>query len=86
MKSLHHGDTKNISGASLKDDLYAGTMSVDFDRLFPAMRRQVFVAVAVCSLAVLAGVAWILVAVPRYTADVLILIDNKRIRAVEDSV
>jgi succinoglycan biosynthesis transport protein ExoP len=37
------------------------------------------------SFAAFAMFGWILSSAPRYTADTLILIDNKRVRAVEDA-
>ncbi len=68
-----------------KSDLHAEAHSIDFDRLFPAIRRQAAVAGGVCALAVLLGVVWIVATTPLYTASAFLLIDNKRIRAVENS-
>ncbi len=58
---------------------------VSIDRLFAAIRRQAAVATCACLLVLLLGILWIATSTPLYTADALILIDNKRIRTVEDS-
>ena len=74
-----------MDGSHIKEDFHPEALSIDFDRLLPAIRRQIGVVAAVCVIASLAGVGWILSSAPRYTADTLILIDNKRVRAVEDA-
>ncbi len=58
----------------------------ELERLLAAARRQV-AAVIVCGLVGLAGgIAYLVTAVPQYTATVSLLLDNKRVRgAVEES-
>jgi polysaccharide biosynthesis transport protein len=68
-----------------RGELQPESHSIDFDRLLPAVRRQAGVAGAICLLALFFGVAWIMTSTPLYTAASLLLIDNKRIKAVEDS-
>src|SRR5258706_7073057 len=74
-----------MDGSHIKEDFHPEALSIALDRRLPAIRRQIGVVAAVCVIAALAGVGWILSAAPRYTADALILIDNKRVRAVEDA-
>lgn len=62
-----------------------GLESSDLDRLIAAGRRQMRVIVVSCILAVAAGVAYIVTAVPLFTADAALLIDNRRVRAVQDA-
>ncbi len=69
----------------LNEEFKPEALSIDFERLFPAIRRQVRIAAGACALAAILGAAWILTSAPLYTADTLILIDNKRVRAVEES-
>ncbi len=67
---------------------HAGGMSefsVDLDGFLRALRRQRNVLLSAAMLAILAGVLWLLYATPLYTADALVLIDNRRIHAVQDS-
>jgi succinoglycan biosynthesis transport protein ExoP len=57
---------------------------VDFDHLFAAMRRQMWIVIALAITGLLCGVAFIVISTPLYTASTLVLIDNRRIRAVEN--
>jgi len=57
----------------------------ELERLFAAARRQLG-ALIVCGLLGLAGgIAYVMTAVPQYTAAASLLLDNKRVRAVEDA-
>jgi polysaccharide biosynthesis transport protein len=85
MMGVHQRDYNGVSGALLRDGIHSETVAIDFDRLLPAIRRQAAAVGAVCLVALLAGTLWILASVPLYTASALVLIDNKRVRAVEDS-
>ncbi|HZV21992.1 MAG TPA: GNVR domain-containing protein, partial [Hyphomicrobiales bacterium] len=58
---------------------------VDAERLLRACRRQAVVVAAALVIAVIVGVAWLVAATPLYTADTFVLIDNRRVHAVEDS-
>jgi polysaccharide biosynthesis transport protein len=57
----------------------------DLDRLIAAGRRQMRVVIASCILAVVAGIAYIVTAAPQFTASSVVLIDNRRVRAVQDA-
>jgi polysaccharide biosynthesis transport protein len=57
---------------------------IDFDHLFAAIRRQMWIVLALAIIGFLCGVAFIVVSTPLYTASTLVLIDNRRIRAVEN--
>jgi succinoglycan biosynthesis transport protein ExoP len=59
--------------------------STELDRLFAAVRRQLGVVIASCVIAVALGVGYVLTAAPQYTASASILIDHRRLRAVQDS-
>jgi succinoglycan biosynthesis transport protein ExoP len=72
-------------GAQMGDERRPEALSLDLDRLFAAMRRQALVAGGSLLLAIFCGFAWILTSTPLYTAKAFILIDNKRIRAVENA-
>src|ERR1700730_17671417 len=74
-----------MDGSHIKEDFHPEALSIDFDRLVPPIRRQTWNFVSGRVLSSLSGVGWILSTAPRYTADTLILIDNKRVRAVEDA-
>ncbi len=57
----------------------------ELERLLAAARRQVG-AVIVCGLLGLAGgIAYVVTAVPQFTATASLLLDNKRVRAVEEA-
>lgn len=62
-----------------------GTESSEFDRLMAAGRRQMRVIIVSCILAMAAGVAYIVTAAPLFTANAALLIDNRRVRAVQDA-
>ena len=57
---------------------------LDLERLKAVARRQAVVFVACCAIGLAAGVAYLLTAVPLYTASTQILIDDRNVRAVED--
>ncbi len=75
----------DLARSHFAEEFQPETSSIDFDRLFPAIRRQISVAAGACALMALLGGIWVLASEPRYTANTLILIDNKRVRAVEES-
>ncbi len=64
---------------------YAPPHNIDFGYVLIAARRQGLVFGAIVGVAVLLGVIYLAIVVPLYTADAFILIDNRRIRAVESS-
>lgn len=74
-----------MNGSQFRDDSSPAAHPVDFDRLIPAARRQIGVVIVACIISAFGAAGWILASVPRYTADAFILIDNKRVRAVEDA-
>jgi succinoglycan biosynthesis transport protein ExoP len=69
----------------LTEEFNPAALAIDFDRLLPAIRRQARFFAGVCILAMLAGTVWILATVPRYTASTFVLLDNKRVRPVEEA-
>jgi polysaccharide biosynthesis transport protein len=58
---------------------------IDIQRVLAAVRRQYLVLAVAIGAALLAGGLYLLNAEPLYTADAFVLIDNRRIRAVETS-
>jgi polysaccharide biosynthesis transport protein len=60
-------------------------LHLDIEGFLRRLRRQRTVLVGAGVISILAGVAWLLLATPLYTADTLVLIDNRRIHAVQDS-
>jgi succinoglycan biosynthesis transport protein ExoP len=57
----------------------------ELDRLLAAARRQMRVILAACVLAAAMGVGYVVSAAPEFTANTALLIDNRRVRAVQDS-
>jgi polysaccharide biosynthesis transport protein len=57
----------------------------ELDRLLAAARRQVNIIVIGAILGLILGVGYLTTAVPQYTASALVLLDNKRLRAVQES-
>ena len=57
----------------------------ELDYLLAAARRQFRVVVASSILAIIAGLGYIATTLPLYTASSVVLIDNRRLRAVQDS-
>ncbi|MBX9589748.1 MAG: AAA family ATPase [Hyphomonadaceae bacterium] len=57
----------------------------ELDRLLGAARRQMRVVIAACLLSIVAGVAYIVTAAPQFTASSVVLIDHRRVRAVQDA-
>ncbi len=60
-------------------------VSRDLSRLLAAVRRQLAVVFLCCVLACAVGIVYVYSLVPRYTASTFVLIDNRRIRAVENA-
>jgi succinoglycan biosynthesis transport protein ExoP len=56
----------------------------DMERRLAAMRRQLRLVITICILSVILGVGYVLTAVPYYTATAVLLLDNRRVRAVQD--
>ena len=56
----------------------AATASIDFDQLLAAARRQARVVAAAALGALLLGFAYVVTAIPQYTATTDILIDSKK--------
>ena len=67
------------------EDEQSESSSGDTQRLFAAARRQVRVFLAFLIFMLGLGGVYLLAAKPQYTADAFILIDNKRIKAVESA-
>ncbi|MGO9171829.1 MAG: polysaccharide biosynthesis tyrosine autokinase [Rhodomicrobium sp.] len=59
--------------------------ALDVQRLLAAARRQGPVFAAMVAIALVLGVAYLIKLEPLYTADAFVLIDNRRIRAVENA-
>lgn len=59
--------------------------TIDFDRLFAAVRRQFWVIVCGAGFGIALGVAYVLTSQPLYTASSQILIDDRSARAFEDA-
>jgi polysaccharide biosynthesis transport protein len=57
----------------------------ELELLFAAMRRQAYIVVIGAILGIALGVGYLATAVPLYTASTLVLLDHKRVRAVQDS-
>jgi succinoglycan biosynthesis transport protein ExoP len=57
----------------------------ELDRLLAAARRQLRVVLAACVLAIGMGVGYVVTAAPEFTANTALLIDNRRVRAVQDA-
>ncbi len=65
-------------------DLAASPRKSDVEHLLAAGRRQMRLIIFSCIVAVVLGVGYIATAVPRYTATASLLLDNRRVRAVQD--
>ncbi len=59
--------------------------SSELDYLMAAARRQARVVIVACILAIMAGIGYVVTTVPLYTANTSLLIDNRRVRAVQDA-
>lgn len=59
--------------------------SSDLERLLAAARRQLMTIIVCGLIGGAGGAAYVMTAVPQYTATVRVLLDNKRVRAVEDA-
>lgn len=59
--------------------------TIDFDRLFAALRRQIWVIVAGAFFGIGCGLAYVTTSQPLYTAASQILIDDRSARAFEDA-
>jgi succinoglycan biosynthesis transport protein ExoP len=57
----------------------------ELDRLLAAARRQLRVFIAACILALLGGLCYIVTAAPLFTASSVVMMDQRRVRAVQDS-
>jgi polysaccharide biosynthesis transport protein len=57
----------------------------ELDYLMAAARRQARVVIAACLLAIAAGVAYIVTTAPLFAATTALLIDTRRVRAVQDA-
>ena len=62
---------------------YAPPHTIDFRHILTAVRRQGLLFGAIVSAALLLGVIFLLEVRPLYTADAFVLIDNRRVRAVD---
>jgi succinoglycan biosynthesis transport protein ExoP len=59
--------------------------SGELERLLAAARRQTRVVIAGCIFGLALGVGYLVTAVPQYMASALVLLDQRRVRAVQDS-
>jgi succinoglycan biosynthesis transport protein ExoP len=57
----------------------------ELDRLVAAARRQMRVVITCCVLAAAMGVGYVVTAAPQFTASAVVLIDHRRVRAVQDA-
>jgi len=57
----------------------------ELDRLVGAARRQMRVIVVSCVFAILLGVSYLVTAAPQFTASAALLIDYRKVRAVQDA-
>ena len=57
----------------------------ELELLFAAARRQAHIVIIGAILGIALGVGYLATAVPQYTASALVLLDTKRVRAVQDS-
>jgi polysaccharide biosynthesis transport protein len=57
----------------------------ELERLVAAARRQMRVVIASCVISVLLGVGYLVTAAPQFTASTALLIDHRKVRAVQDS-
>ena len=57
----------------------------EVERLLAAARRQISIIVIGCVIGLIMGVGYLATAVPLYTATTLVLLDHKRLRAVQES-
>jgi len=60
-------------------------LHLDIEGFLRRLRRQRSVLLGAGVISIVVGVVWLLLATPLYTADTLVLIDNRRIHAVQDS-
>src|SRR5271166_2199933 len=60
-------------------------LHLDIEGFLRRLRRQRLVLLGAGVISIVAGMVWLLLATPLYTADTLVLIDNRRIHAVQDS-
>jgi succinoglycan biosynthesis transport protein ExoP len=56
----------------------------EVERLAAALRRQASVVIFGCILGLILGVGYILTAVPQFSGTAVLLLDNRRVRAVQD--
>src|SRR3990172_7405843 len=57
----------------------------ELERLTAAARRQVRIVIAGSIFGLALGIGYLATAVPQYTAAALVMLDNRRVRAVQDS-
>ena len=81
---LHVPDSRLSSVAADVGDDATETDFIDFDRLLGAVRRQVWLILAGLLIGVLLGIAYLVSAVPLYTASSDILIDKGQSKLVDE--
>jgi succinoglycan biosynthesis transport protein ExoP len=77
---------RNDGSARASGDWHLGVTSAkgEAERLVAALRRQLGVIIFGCVLGLVIGVGYILTAVPQFTGTAALLLDNRRVRAVQD--
>jgi succinoglycan biosynthesis transport protein ExoP len=83
MLNLADRDEGRVPGLGMGDPAPSQKKG-DVERLLAAMRRQLRLVIVTCILSVILGVGYVLTAVPQYTATAVLLLDNRRVRAVQD--
>ena len=57
---------------------------LELDAILAIARRQAAVFIVCCAMGVALGVAYLVTAVPQYTATAVLLLDNRRLNVVDD--
>jgi succinoglycan biosynthesis transport protein ExoP len=85
MRPFVHRLEREFEQSAAVQPVGGSELLIDFEAFLRAIRRQRLVFAYAVLASLLAGILWLLVATPLYTADTLVLIDNRRIHAVEES-
>lgn len=71
-------DPSKLSSSSVDFEQNRGSKPIDFDQLLAAARRQSRIVFAAATISLIAGVAYVVTAVPLYTATANLLIDSQK--------
>src|SRR5260370_179407 len=83
---LKRVDTSILSASDTESDIPKSTGPIDFELLLAAARRQMRVLVVAALGGLLLGLAYIITAVPLYTATTNLLIDSQKDKSVVSSI